>query len=407
MNNDTNRIWSPNFTFLVISNGFFFAGFHMLLPTIPLLATQMGGSKTEIGLIAGIFVLSSITTRLFTDFCVKTFGKRNCLLSGVVISLLSSGAYLLAPSVGTLLWIRILHGAGFGIGTTFYIAIIAEIIPPNRRGEGLGYFGLATTVAMAVAPATGLWLIEAFGFPAMFLTSVGFELVALLWLGGCSFPPHTAPIAADPVVRATFGRRRKNFMDILVERGTLLPAALTLLFGIGYGSVLNFIAVYANEKQIPNPGSFFILGTTCIFLSRVFVGRVYDKKGPAWIMLPGGLLFLGGLALIAAVTSTFSFLTAAALYGLGVGMLFPALQTEVINAVSADRRSAASATFSNALDIGLGGGSVLLGLFAQQTGLSTTYLCAAAVIVLFLLVYTCHLALRRGLLDAVSPLEEE
>ena len=406
MTDTPSRIWSRSFSNITLSNGFFFSGFHMLLPTIPLLAARMGGSKTEVGLIAGIFVLSSVITRLFTDVCVEKFGKRACLLLGVLVSLVSAGGYLLTSSVEAMLWVRLLHGAGFGLGTTFYIAIVTEYIPRERRGEGLGYFGLATTVAMAVAPATGLWLADGYGFPAVFLTAAGCELLALAWLAGCALPSRASDLENAKPSRGS-ERERKRLLDVFVARGTLFPAFLTVLFGIGYGSVLNFIAVFAVERHIPNPGLFFIVGTTCIFLARVVMGRVYDRKGPIWVVLPGAASFLAGLSLIAATSSVAPFLTAAALYGFGVGALFPALQTAAINAVAPHRRSAASATFSNALDLGLGGGSVLLGLYAERAGLSAAYAAGAAVMIVFLVVYLGRAVARRAPIQPTPVLEPE
>lgn len=398
-------IWSNNFTGLVLSNGFFFGGFHMLLPTVPLLASDMGGNKTEVGLIAGIFVLSSVITRLFTDLGVRTLGKRNCLLLGIAISLFSAALYPFAPSVETLLWIRVLHGVGFGIGTTFYVAIVSDIIPPTRRGEGLGYFGLATTIAMAVAPATGLWIAKDFGFPAMFVMAASWECIAALCLSVCRFTP-SAPSVPEPVGSEASAVRRRSLVDIFVEKGTIFPAFLVILMGIAHGSIINFIAVYANELHISNPGYFFILGTCCIFVSRLFTGKIYDRKGPAWVILPGVSLLLAGLVTVAGATSLDTYLAGAVLHGFGIGMLYPALQTATISGVAAQRRSAASATFSNALDIGLGGGSVLLGMFAEKAGLSSAYLCAAATMGVFLVIYVFHMMSRKELL-AAEPLPEE
>jgi MFS family permease len=228
----------------------------------------------------------------------------------------------------------------------------------------------------------------------MFLVATIAELIALLSLAGCSFPPRSR-VVSHPRGARSLGDHGA-IIDIFVERGTKLPALLMVLFGIGYGSVLNFIAVYATELHLPNPGYFFILGTSCIFVSRLGVGKIYDNKGAAWVILPGAVLFLGGLVMVAETTSTTMFLAASVLYGLGVGMLYPALQAEIINMVPPERRSGASATFSNALDVGLGGGSVLLGLFAERAGLSAAYFSAAAVMVVFLGVYSCHLTLQKG-----------
>ena len=305
-----------NFWGLTVSNGLFFAGFHMLLPTVPLLAIELGGSSTEVGLIAGIFVFSSVITRLFANALIQALGFRACLLAGIAISFVSVLLYPFAGSVETLLWIRLVHGAGFGIGTTFYVSLVMEFIPAGRRGEGLGYFGLATTVAMAVAPASGLWIIEAFGFTPMFVLSATCEVLSLLALLACSISPslnHPAAGAA-PAAAATEGT---SWIAAVVEKGTSRAALMTVLFGAAYGSVLNFVAVYAQEMQSSFAGMFFVIATICIFLARLVTAKAYDLKGPTWVIAPGAVVMGTGLAVLALGSSTTMFLSAASLYGVG------------------------------------------------------------------------------------------
>ncbi|MDR3400971.1 MAG: MFS transporter [Chthoniobacter sp.] len=379
------RGFGRTFWMLTLSNGFFFAGFHGLLPTVPLLAVALGGSKTEVGLVAGIFVLSAVLVRLFADQLLRRLGARNCLIAGILIAGGSVLLYLPAPTVGALLAVRILNGAGFGIGTTFYISAVMEFIPAKRRGEGLGYFGLATTLAMASAPATALWVAARWGFPPMFLLAAGAEVVALVTLLFCRLPPRPvrAPLKASASVRAPAATARA-LAARLVEPGTRRAALMIVLFGTAYGGVLNFVAVYAREIGLDLAGLFFVVATTCIFLARLATRKVYDRFGVAWAVVPGGIVLAAGLVLLANSTGATGFLGAAVLYGWGVGMLFPALQTETMVAVAPVRRAAASATFSSALDLGLGGGSVLLGMLAEGWGLSSAYLAASAALLVML-----------------------
>lgn len=94
--------------------------------------------------------------RLFTDAGVRKFGKKKCLYLGLLCSFLATLSYDMFTSIYSLIVARILHGIGFGLSTTFAAALVADVIPVQRRGEGIGYFGLGSTVAMAVAPALGL-----------------------------------------------------------------------------------------------------------------------------------------------------------------------------------------------------------------------------------------------------------
>lgn len=367
-----------NFWLLTLSNGFFFAGFHGLLPTVPLRALTLGGDTTEVGLVAGIFVLASLLVRFFADALLRYWGTRACLVVGILIAGGSAALYAAAPNVAMLLAVRLVSGAGFGIGTTFYVTAIMDFIPAARRGEGLGYFGLATTLAMACAPATALWIARRWGFTPMFFTATASEGVALATLCLCHLPERAslAPAASRAPARGLFAR--------LVEPGTRRAVVMIILFGTSYGGVLNFVAVYARTLGLDLAGVFFLVATGCIVLSRLATRTVYDRFGVAWAVIPGGVVLAAGLVLLAHAGGAVSFLGAACLYGWGVGMLFPALQTETMAAVLPARRAAASAAFSSALDVGLGGGSVLLGFLAQRLGLADAYLVASAALVVML-----------------------
>ena len=76
-------------------------------------------------------------------------------------------------------------------------------------------------------------------------------------------------------------------------------------------------------------------------------------------------------------------LTASVFYGLGAGLLLPALMTWMLNVVRADRRSAASATFYNMLDIGTSTGIVVLGSLADTVGYITMYRYVLAIMAAF------------------------
>jgi len=390
------KLWTKNFLALTLTNGLFFSGFHILLPTIPLYAAQQGGTSLQVGLIAGIFVFSAIFIRLFTDFGKNKFGKKNCLFIGIAISFLSAASYLICNSVAELLAIRVIHGIGFGIATTFYATIAADVIPSARMGEGMGYFGLGTTVAMAIAPALGIWLLNGYGFAAVFVVAVLCQVIAFAWTRFCS-------ISSTMPVDNFQNKKSSSLVDKFMERGTRFPALLTVLFGISYGSVLNFIAVFAKEVHIANPGYFFLLGTICVCLSRTVTGRIFDKKSPTWVILPGGILFLLSFVVLNMTTSLDILLGASVLYGLGLGALFPALQTWILNLVPADRRSAASATFYNVLDVGTGGGAILFGLLAGKVGFASVYMYSIATMFIFILAYGYYVIMKK---QAVSEAVE-
>ena len=176
-----------------------------------------------------------------------------------------------------------------------------------------------------------------------------------------------------------------SFRNRLYKAGTGIPAILTILFGAAYGSVNTFIAMMAAEAGIQSAGLFFIVGTFFIFLSRPFGGRLLDRYGAFAVVIPGALLYCVALVLILAAGSLPMLLTASVFYGLGAGLLLPALMTWMLNVVRADRRSAASATFYNMLDIGTSTGIVILGSLADTVGYITMYRYVLAIMATFVL----------------------
>ena len=369
-------LWTLNFITLIATNGLLFAGFHFLLPTLPVYVAGLGASGTEIGLIVGIFGFSAIFIRLFTDTGVRALGKKKCLYLGLILSLLSTIGYFTLTSVTGLLTARIIHGFGFGLSTTFAAALAADVIPATRRGEGIGYFGLGSTAAMAMAPALGIMLLTDFSASALFFTSAVITFVAVITAHLC----HTTEVQTElpaPAVHSSICNR-------LYEHGTGIPAVLTIFFGAAYGSVNTYIAMMAAEANIPSSGLFFLVGTLFIFISRPFGGRLLDRFGAFAVVIPGAFFYLIALGIILTANNLTMLLTASAFYGLGAGLLLPALMTWMLNVVLPDRRSSASATFYNMLDIGTSTGILVLGGVGGVIGYIAMYRYVAVVMIIFL-----------------------
>lgn len=378
-------LWTNHFFAIMIANGLFFVGFHSLLPTMPLYVASLGASGTEIGIIAGIFSISSICIRFFTDDIVARLGKKRCLYAGILLSLAATCSYPFTTSVPLLILGRIVQGLGFGLGTTFAAALAIDIIPAARRGEGVGYFGLGNTISMGLAPAIGVMLLTGGGSNALFiLASVApaLALVCTYYSGpaqAVSLPPAPTP---RPAATSLWNR--------FVEKGTGFPSFFTMLFGFVYGSVNSFIAMFAQAVHIENSGLFFVVGTVLVFLSRTFGGRIYDAKGYFFVILPGLISYTIGMVLILQAHTLTALLIAAIFYGLGGGLIMPSLMTWLFSSVAPARRSNASATFYNMMDIGTSIGIIALGALSSFMGYVHIFYIVLVTTVVFLGLFVWH-----------------
>lgn len=345
----------------------------MLLPVLPVYSAKLGGTEAWAGLVVGIFTFSAVIMRPIAGRLLDRQGRRGVYLSGLFIFLLCVLAYHWAPTIIILLLIRFVHGFGWGASSTASSTIASDIIPKARLGEGMGYFGLTSTLAMAVAPALGLSLMAAYGFGTVFNVSTAAVAIALC--------------IAVPIKYHKPDPSEHNPKKSIFEKAAMVPAVVVFFITMTYGSIVSFIALYAVERQVENIGLFFTIYALALLISRPYFGRLADKKGYSFAILPGiGAVLIAMFSLYFA-NSLIIFLIAGFIYGLGFGAIQPALQAMAVRNVSPARRGAANATFFLGFDLGIGAGSIIWGLIAEMVGYQLIYLLTIIPAVIGLIFY--------------------
>jgi MFS family permease len=372
-------LWTKSFLITALANLLLFFSFQMLIPTIPTHLSQLGGDNVQVGLVIGIFTISSLLTRPFAGRALDLLGRKHVLLVGLVICAFTIAGYSYIAAVTLILAARFVHGIGWGLSTTSLGTVISDIIPPERRGEGMGYYGLSNTFAMAVGPLTGLWLMQSYGFPYVLLVSTFLAILSLFSSLFITYPKPQQP---------TMPPERPRFVDRLWERTALLPSALLLCTAICYGGIVTFITLFGLEAGIPNVGLFFLCNASMVLLVRPITGVLFDRKGPEWVLVPGAIFTIAGLWLLSYAHSNISLAIAALCYGVGFGSIQPALQAWTISRSSPSRRGAANGTFFSANDLGIGLGAMVLGAMANWSGsYALMYRYSTSLIIAFLIIY--------------------
>lgn len=375
-------IWTKNFVLITIANGLLFVNFHCLVPTIAMYAASLGASGSEIGIIAGIFAFSAILVRLFTDAFVQRLGKRGCLVLGLFLSLSATVSYGMFTNFHALLLARIVHGFGFCLSTTFAAALAVDVIPLRHRGEGLGYFGLGNTVSMGAAPAIGVAVFSNVNAVALFAMSAGAALLSLLLFRCVSGSQKEEKSSLAETARKKLPLPLKNR---LYEKGTGIISLFAVLFGFVFASVNTYLPLMAQEKGIPYSGFFFLIGTLFTFLSRLFGGKLYDRRGPFSVIIPGLLIYSVFLLLLLSASSAAMLLFSSAFFGLGAGLVMPSVMTWLFNTAAPERRSNAGATYYNMLDLGTCTGIIVLGAAAGAVGYVVIFKYVLAVMAFYLI----------------------
>jgi MFS family permease len=386
------KLWTKSFISISLSNFFLFLTFYVLLVTLPVYAIQeFHSNASEAGLMTTVFLFSAIISRPLAGQWMEKAGHKKVLLTALIIFAGASLLYFSPKTIIGFLVIRLLHGVGFGMATTAAGAIVADLIPISRRGEGMGYFIMSTNMAMVLGPFIGLTSIQQWGADTLFIISVFVAIGALIT--GLSVNIRETEQEDHPVVHSAFTFR--SFFE-----ASAVPIAIVGCFlAIAYSALLSFVSVYATEIHLEEISSlFFVVYAIVLLISRPFTGKWFDLYGPNVIVFPSIVLFAIGMFILSQSSGAYSFLFAAGMIGLGWGTLFPTFQTIAIQDATPRKRGLATATFLSIYDIGIALGSFVLGLAAAKLGYSSLYfLCSIYILIGIVLYYFLHLRKQASL----------
>ena len=373
-------LWTKDFLSISFTSFFLFIGFYILLTTLPIYVLEdLHGDETEVGLIVSIFLIAAVICRPFTGKWVDELGRRKILLIAMCIFSVSSFFYFWADSLPLLLALRFLHGIGFGMATTATGAIIADIIPNERKGEGLGYYATFMNLAMVIGPFTGLTLLQYASMSWIFILCTFLAVIALLLSMIASIP------ASSPIIDK---ENKKISFSSFFEKGAIPVSIVVGILSFSYAGILSFISIYAKQLDLLEVASFFfVVYATAILVSRPFTGKWFDLYGENKIIYPSILLFAVGMFILSQANHSLTFLLAGAFIGLGYGTITPSLQTVAIKNADPSRRGLATSTFFTFLDAGIGLGSYVLGIIAVHSSLSSLYFLLTFVILFALIAY--------------------
>ena len=377
-------IWTKSFISLFISNIAVFIVFYGLVTALPLYAIGvLGRTDEDAGLLMSVFLLSAIIVRPFTGKILDVVGKRKMLWIGLVFYLICTVLYYFIEPFGALLGLRFFQGIWFSVITTAAISIAADIVPKARRGAGIGYFNMSTNLAVVLGPLIALSIVQSSSFDVLFIVMSVLMVVGALV---SAFAP-----ADDQVDRSEV--TRKLAIGDLFEKGAMPVALLASLIAFSYASVLSYLSIYAQEKNmLAFASTFFLVFAAVMLITRPFTGKIFDEKGPQYIIIPGFLSFMIGLVILAYMDSAWQFLIAGGFVGLGYGALVPSLQTLAVQSTTQKRSGYATATFFTFFDLGIAVGSYVLGLVALHFGYQNVYLVSGFVVII---VFLCYLMYTR------------
>ncbi|RHJ84835.1 MFS transporter [Parabacteroides sp. AM08-6] len=361
------KLVSPGFCYILAANFLLFFAFYLILPVLPFyLRERFMTDNSMIGFILSCYTIACLCIRPFSGYLLDTFARRPLYLVAYAVFMVIFAGYMVASVLSIFIILRILHGFAFGMVTVSGNTIVIDILPSSRRGEGLGYYGLANNLAMSFGPMIGLFMRGSCSYETIFSCSLiscflGFIMAFLVKT------PYKQPVKREPVSLDRF----------FLVKGTWAGISL-LLLSIPYGMTTTYVAMYAQDIGISvNSGLYFTFMAIGLAVSRLFSGRQVDKGRITLVISLGMCLASLSFFVLASldrlmqwnpVFTSYLYIGIALSQGVAFGTMFPAFNTLFVNLAPNSQRGTATSTYLTSWDVGIGIGLMIGGSIAQAFG---------------------------------------
>ena len=398
------EIFTRDFLLIATINLAAFFGFQMVNVGLPLYMDQLGATGQIVGLATTLMTVTATLVRVFAGALLDRFGRTGMLIAGSLIMACAIVSYAIFPFVGVILGLRLLHGIGWGSGSTASSTIAADIIPKHRFAEGMGYFAMTNALSSALAPVVSLALVDGPGAVYMIYVAAGITAIAVVlsvverhfrrqpsadvvaYKGAPSEPSAETPAgsaakaSAEPSAETPDAPQRQEYskLETLFDRRAVLPGLLMLLVNVGFGCITTFIALHAASQGVQGASLYFVMYAIVTFASRPVIGRLIDRYGFRIPAILATLCTAATLVLIGASTNLVMFAAAGVFGGLGIGTAMGTYQTMAVASVEPWRRGVATSTYMTLFDLGIAIGAFVGGIMADAVGYSAMYYFVAA-----------------------------
>ncbi|MEP6494389.1 MAG: MFS transporter [bacterium] len=347
--------------------------FYMLLSVVPQFAASVGATGIGAGFATGALMLSTVLAELGTPALVSRFGYRLVIVAGLLLLGLPAIAMGSARTVAAILALCIVRGVGVAILVVLGGALVASLVPDERRGEGLGLYGFVVGVPAVIGLPLGLWLAEHAGYHVVFLAG---GLVALAGIAAAPLLPGRKPQPKQQLgMRALF--RRPEFIR---------PSILFSLTTMAAGAIVTFLPM----ALVHASGSFvaiaLLVQAAAATMTRWWAGARGDRHGSARLLVPAILVAALGILALLQTSSLTVVMIGMGLFGAGFGVAQNASLAVMFERASPSDYDSVSALWNLAYDAGLGIGAAGFGVVAAQTGYAAAFGVLAAMMLAVILI---------------------
>ena len=347
-----------------------------------------GAPASAAGLAASIFIIGALIARIIAGSVMDRVGRKRMLLIGIAVEVACSALYLLGIGFAPLFVLRFAHGFSYGCCSTTIGTVVTALVPAKRKGEGVGYYMLSTTLGAAIGPFLGMFLSQNVGYTVLFATAAVVAVVGLLFIVSLKVPEIVRKAKSSAAADDGAAGGAGGFVSKIIEPSAVSIGLMCGVLFFCYSSLLTFLTPFAEENDLTTASSFFFVAyAAATFVTRPFTGKQFDRKGDRVVMVPAFIAFTIGMALLSNVHHPAAMLVAAALMGYGAGTVQSSALALAVRMAPPEKLSLANSTFYALLDVGVGVGPLILGIVEPFWGYRGLFLSMAVLSVVAFALY--------------------
>jgi DHA1 family bicyclomycin/chloramphenicol resistance-like MFS transporter len=301
-------------------------GVDLMLSSMPVFGREFGAGSAATQATLSVFALGFALMHLILGPLADRYGRKPCLLVGLVLFTGASVACALATSIETLIAARFVQALGAGAGPLVARAVIRDVYGAEGAGRMMGFVMALFGVGAIVTPILGGLVVDTFGWRANFYVAAGYGVFLLA--SSLTLLPETMPAHAPGAARARFGR---GFGTLLADRRFIVVAASGCLIASAMftwiaGSSFVVQRVFGHSATVH--GLVYAGTVTGFVVMSLISARLAPRLGSYRLLSIGSVVAatggVVGVALGVGVTLTlFLVLAAMALMAMGHGFMLP------------------------------------------------------------------------------------
>jgi MFS family permease len=349
------------------------------LSFLPVIIVELGGDTVDVGLVMGSIGVTSLGSLPFVAPLIDRYGRKKFVTAGVLLMGLTNGGYLLFDAYSPLMIVvRLIQGLAFAACFNGCATAVVDLLPADRRVQGIGLFGVSGSLAVAVGPYIGETVLNGWGRTAYFVLLMVFGVMGFL----------TSLFLREPGLGLDRKAKSRGFFPTAAHDGHWATMTMAVIFGSAFAAMINFFPLHATNLGF-RAGVFFVSYGLSLVLVRVLFGHLTDSFNRERVIF-GCLMGFGILlACTSRIDSAGQTAFLGALFGLVQGLSYPTMMAHMIDRSSQQNRAVVVGLFTGSFGVGINVSVLAWGFIADMEGLAFMFLaggvfmCAAAVLFAF------------------------